>query len=114
MWDDGKLSELKTFKEAIDLCDAKNTGGYIADWRIPNYNELFSLVNYNKSTIKFDDRFVNKVANLYWTSTISKRYYDNNATLNRAWAIDFSSGYDYRFGIDDENKVYTICVHDLD
>ena len=112
IWEDLTTSEAKIFKDALTYCKDKTDGGYSSNWRLPNYNELFSLLDYNKIDIKINDKFKDKKS-FYWTSTISKIYYDDNRTLNRAWIIDFSSGYDYTGSIDDQYKVNVRCVHDF-
>ena len=46
-WQDDKIGKEMGWKDAIDHCEALNLGGY-SDWRLPNLNELKSIVNRDK------------------------------------------------------------------
>lgn len=90
MWQQatGKNGSTKTFSwlGAIKYCEDLKLAGY-DDWRLPNKNELMSLVNFQKTgpTI-YSDLFPDTEASDYWTST--------NAIASTGWAYrtDFKTG----------------------
>ena len=89
MWqDDSDMQSLKThWSDAITYCEDLTLGGY-TDWHLPNYNELFCLLDLNQSKPAIDPVFQNTQVALYWTSTTE--------TLNPscAWIISFYYGGD--------------------
>jgi hypothetical protein len=78
------------FQKIADL-NAANFAGY-NDWRLPNLNELLTLVDYGRAGPAVDPVLSNKTLNsfskssLYWSST-SFRYNPANA-----WFVDFKEG----------------------
>jgi len=107
IWTDLEV-DIKTWKEALNYCYDLEISSY-DQWKIPNYNELYSLVILDKNNIKISDIFVNKSDNRYWTSTV--KYDDLNNSIQRAWTISFSSGHDNDVNIDDIFKSEIRCVH---
>ena len=101
IWNDND-SSLRTWKDSITYCEDLKIGFY-EDWRMPNYNELYSLVDLDKIETKIDDVFENKISDLYWTSTLQ------SFSLNNTWTISFSSGHDRRISVD--NSFYVRCIH---
>ena len=93
---------LTSWQNALDSVREANAagGGYCGytDWRLPNVNELKSLINYGQSIIANwlnIQGFVNVQATNYWSSTS----FAPNTSL--AWYVDFSSGdvnADYKSG----------------
>jgi hypothetical protein len=76
----------KNWKNAIAYCrdlslDDKD------DWRLPNINELDSIVDYTRADQSIDPIFTNSSNHHYWSSTT----YINQT--NFAWYIDFVDGY---------------------
>ena len=97
--DTGYLSTF-TWRMALDHADAVNRAGGFAgytDWRLPNYKELFSLVElkcYDPAinTTLFPDTVSSIAAGLlkyYWTSS---PYLSDGNSQNLSWAVFFYSG----------------------
>jgi len=99
-WQDNE-SVSKTWKSAIDYCENLTLGSY-EDWRLPNINELTSLVDDSKSNPSIDTVFQYTASNLYWSSTTYAR-----DSLN-AWLVDFSNGYQYN--VSKYYNFYVRCV----
>jgi len=74
------------WNQAIDFCNNLTLGGY-TDWRLPNVNELESLINAdeaNSATWLASQGFANVQASYYWSSTTSA--YDSDlAWFVRMW-----------------------------
>ena len=107
MWQDNtdaKTVEIN-WQEAIDYCENLSLAGY-SDWRLPNYNELESIVDYDRRDPAIDPTFQNVVSNGYWSSTTVASDTDN------AWLVYFYYGLDYW-----DVKSYTLyvrCVRSAD
>ncbi len=73
---------------SIDYCeDALALGGY-TDWRIPNKNELLSIVDYSRINPSITTSVFNNTSSYYyWSSTTSA-----NST-SEAWVVDFDYGF---------------------
>ena len=81
----------KTWQEALDYVKCLNINSYLGknNWRLPNRNELASLVNYehsNNSNWLAMQGFLNVEAGNYWSSTTY-----TYATWN-AWRIGMHDG----------------------
>ncbi len=100
---------------AIKMCEDLTLGGYI-DWRLPNFNELLSIVdreNYDTNAspkIYIPATFKNKIGSWYWSST-TDLVGDPTADLKwkQAWIINFADGDGFGFEAKDKNT-YTRCV----
>ncbi|MBO7126506.1 DUF1566 domain-containing protein [bacterium] len=74
----------KTWKWALQYCEDLTYAGY-SDWRLPNKNELASLVNYEKSDSPYS--YFPDIPNTWlWSSST----YVGNTGL--AWVVAFSDG----------------------
>lgn len=71
------------------------------DWRLPNYNELQTLVDYGRQDLAIDPAFHNGVdsftsadpgSNTYWSSTTYQTY------ASEGWLIEFGSGQNFVLG----------------
>ena len=72
----------KTWQQALKYCEDSTYAGY-SDWRLPNKNELASLLNYDKSAAPYSD-FPDMPSNHFLSS--STNVYD---TTNYAWYVNF-------------------------
>ncbi len=111
MWqDDERVKTVKkTWIDAINYCEStlntENFAGY-NDWRLPNINELASIIDYSKNTANSPsintDVFENTASGGYWSSTTYTR--DTKVSRN----VRFQYGdtdYDNK-----TNSIYVRCV----
>ena len=88
-WEDG-INHRRNWADAIDYCETLHFGG-AQDWRLPNINELLSIVDYNTPNRVINPAFHYLIAERHWSSTTSAR--DNEA----AWYVNFADGYSRNF-----------------
>ncbi len=87
MWQQDTALGTYTWQEALAYCENLTLAGY-SDWRLPNRNELQSLVDYSRYNPAINpDYFLNTRATYYWSSTT----YANGPSY--AWIVDFSYGF---------------------
>lgn len=89
----------KTWQQALSYCESLTYAGY-SDWRLPNKNELASLINYKKYNPASD--FPDMLSTGFWSSSTNVDY------TSYAWLVYFYGGgvgYDYKTGND-----YVRCV----
>ncbi|MBI5557052.1 MAG: DUF1566 domain-containing protein [Deltaproteobacteria bacterium] len=81
------------WQDALEQSENLNMAGY-SDWRLPNRNELQSLVDYSRYSPSIDTTsFPGTKPSYYWSSTTSANY------TNYAWYVHFNYGhvgYDYK------------------
>ena len=76
-----------TWENALSLCENLSLAGY-DDWRLPNRNELQSLVDYSQYNPSIDTTFFpNTVSSGYWSSTTHAGYPGD------AWLVSFDYGW---------------------
>ena len=82
---------------ALESCETTNYAGY-SDWRLPNKNELASLLNFDKSGKPYSD-FPDMPSSRFWAST---------SVFDAAWDVRFDSGTIY---YDSKTSSYNVrCV----
>ncbi len=91
-----------TWQGAIDHCENLTDFLGYSDWRLPNLNELKSIVDRSKSNPAIVNGFVNTSSSYYWSSTT------NADDSDYAWNVSIYNG-----NVDDYNKDssnYVRCV----
>jgi hypothetical protein len=84
----GAAAQTGTFAQAIAGCESLSVDGK-SDWRLPNINELLTLVNrYKSSGVAFYDDFKSNTTGLYFSSTTRAD------DTTKAWIVNFSDGQD--------------------
>ncbi|HOO77137.1 MAG TPA: DUF1566 domain-containing protein [bacterium] len=88
-WLDASSPNIRSWTQAFDFVDGLNSldvGGY-NDWRLPNHDELVSLVDFGRFYPVIDPIFAGGTQKAwYWSSSTVKTLTSN------AWAVDFSVG----------------------
>ena len=86
MWQDDVKQSL-AWQEAIDYCEALRLGTY-DDWRLPNKEELRSIVGKVRYRPASDPAFKTVASEGYWTTT------PREEDTDYAWMVDFEDGTD--------------------
>ena len=85
--DDSKSAKSRTQAAQIAICEADNTASY-TDWRLPNINELASLVDYSTSSPAINQIYFPRTPNgWFWTSTSLAP-----SEASSGWVFDFIRG----------------------
>ena len=87
MWQDDATPATMNWSDAIDYCEASTLASF-TDWRLPNDNELKSIVDTSVVSPAMSSVFQNRVSSNYWSSTT----YAGDTT--RAGLVYFYVGYD--------------------
>ena len=74
----------KSWAEALSYCEDLTTSGHY-DWRLPNRNELASLIDFAKTDVAMSS-FPGIAAKKFWSSTSS------TGSATAAWTVDFEDG----------------------
>jgi hypothetical protein len=85
MWQDDIQTQSIKMKWLDSYCKNLTLGNYNG-WRVPNREELLSIVNYNKYTPSTYDIFEHIKSDNYWSSTI------NIHDKNSMWTVNFDDG----------------------
>ena len=102
-WQDNAIGSPTTWQGAIDRCESLTLDGH-SDWRLPNINELKSIIDRSKSNPAIVQGFKNTSSSSYWSSTTDEYYKDG------AWVVYFDYGYVGNDGKDGGD--YVRCVRD--
>jgi len=89
IWQDNNLTEIGlNWYEALEQCDSLEIGGY-SDYRVPNYNELLSIINLENNPFNY---YAKKLG--YWTSTTDA------SDANKSWILKsmYCKEYDEEIG----------------
>ena len=85
MWQQAEDGDM-TWEEALAYCENLELAGH-DDWRLPNRNELQSIVDYEALDPSIDTTlFPGTMSSAYWSSTT----YASNTGL--AWCVGFGGG----------------------
>jgi hypothetical protein len=97
MWQDNSSagSTQRDWSGAKSYCRNLSLAGY-SDWRLPSYDELLSIVDYDRYKPAIFSLFKNTASSFYWSSSVSV------SRSSYAWYVDFSDGYTD----DDGSKTY--------
>ncbi|MFO8240058.1 MAG: DUF1566 domain-containing protein [Dissulfuribacterales bacterium] len=88
MWQQAEAGSMN-WEAALTYCEDLELAGY-DDWRLPNRNELQSIVDYSKFNPSVDTvAFPDALSCYYWSSTTFA------ANPGYAWRVNFYSGYVY-------------------
>jgi len=90
MWQKDTAPETYRWQEALSYCENLSLADY-TDWRLPNTNELQSLVDYTRYPAINTDYFPNTSSD-YWSST-TRAYAPDGA-----WLVGFGYGDVYGYG----------------
>lgn len=87
MWQDNMdvAYARETWENAQAQCKTTELGGF-KDWRLPSYDELLSIVNYDHHSPAINPTFQNSGTDYYWTSSS----YGSDA--DSMWVVRFSDG----------------------
>ena len=100
-WQDNAVGSRMNWQSAITECEGLILDSF-DDWRLPNKNELISIVDYSKYNKAIDSHFQNTISSYYWSSSTSASY------TNSAWGVGFNYGdtsYDHKY-----SSAYVRCV----
>ena len=103
MWQKATAPGTYNWQAALAYAEGLTLGGH-SDWRLPDRNELQTLVDYSRYNPAIDPLLAsNTVSSPYWSSTT----YANDT--NNAWRVYFSSGYVHYYG-NKSNSYYVRAV----
>ncbi len=105
MWEKA-TSDYINWEAALNYCESLTLAGY-DDWRLPNRNELHSLVDYSRFNPEIDiNYFPSSVPGCYWSSTTNLIY----GMIYAALGVDFDFGYVCGMGVNKGGSCYVRCV----
>jgi hypothetical protein len=103
-WQDDAVGDTMTWREAISHCEDDVSLGGHDDWRLPNINELKTIINRGRYNPAIVSAFKHTSSSDYWSSTTNE--YDREG----AWGAYFGNGNVYDDG--KGNNGYVRCVRD--
>lgn len=102
-WQDNETGTTTNWQGAIDRCEALELGDH-SDWRLPNLNELRSIVDRSKINPAIKDGFDHTSSDYYWSSTTSEYI------KGVAWDVNFNFG--NVLNAYKNNNFYVRCVRE--
>ena len=102
-WQDNEVGTEVTWEDTLERCESLELDGH-SDWRVPNINELTSIVDKSKYSPAIRSVFENTSSSNYWSASTGESYKYN------AWGVYFSYGYMYSNL--KGNNLYVRCVRD--
>jgi len=90
VWQKEYSSDKLTWQKALAECQKLNSPTD-EGWRLPNKNELFSLVNPNKESAPYS-YFPDMPDQVFWSSTTNIVKATAGDTVNTAWQVSFDTG----------------------
>ncbi len=100
-WQDNEVGSTMVWETAISHCEGLDLDG--TGWRLPNINELKSIIEKSKVNPAIIDGFVNTISDHYWSSTTN----ENSEFM--AWRGDFNNGTSHG-GSKNHDYCYVRCV----
>ncbi|MDO8455145.1 MAG: DUF1566 domain-containing protein [Sulfurimonas sp.] len=100
-WQDDAVGSTMAWQSAIDTCENLTLGGQ-SDWRLPNINELKTIIDRSRVNPAIASVFTQTSSDVYWSSTTYEGLKDG------AWVVYFDGGYVDGNGKDDND--YVRCV----
>ena len=100
-WQDNATGSTMPWKDAIAYCTALELDTH-SDWRLPNINELKTIIDRSKGSPAIVDGFTNTSSYFYWSSSTYE------GSKGSAWYVDFYSGgtnFNYK-----NDSYYVRCV----
>jgi hypothetical protein len=85
MWQKDTAPGIYTWEQSLHYCDTLSHAGY-SDWRLPNVNELQSIVDYDRYDPSIDPVFNYSLMTCPWSSTTHAEWPHN------AWLVCFGDG----------------------
>jgi hypothetical protein len=104
VWHDDTITQ-KTYTDAKAYCNNLSIDSY-ENWRVPNFTELYSIVDLTKSNPSINSVFQNISLSHFWTRTFNKQ-----SNYTALWIISFSTGGTFQYN-DPATKQSIRCVHD--
>ena len=96
-------------QDAIDFCENSDLNNHL-DWRLPNVNELKTILDISKYSPAIDGNFSSTENGAYWTSTSDIK------NINKVFSVNFGDGLSFsslKLSADDYN-VRCVRVDDSD
>jgi hypothetical protein len=106
MWQDDSSSSRYNYSEAQSYCSNLTLGGY-SDWRFPEIEELYSIVDQSKTSAPSVNSNFKNIKNLwYWSNTTVK------SNSSESWVVGLNDGGDGWIGHAFDG--FVVCVRDME
>ncbi len=93
-----------TWNDAVKYAKSLSSAGY-SDWRLPEIEELISIVDYSKLDPAIHEVFLSTPNGYFWTSTVFK------SDTRGVWVVGFDTG---RVNGDDKSEFFYLrCVRNI-